>query len=70
MRPPSAPATDDQIGEWTSTVRTTGLGFRLNGAPSDSTAWPLILHELMQALDPPSQSAGDELPGGIFGARA
>jgi hypothetical protein len=51
--PPSAPATDDQIAEWASTVRTTGLGFRLNGAPSDTTAWPLILHELMAALGPP-----------------
>src|SRR5580700_8844992 len=39
---PSAPATDDQIAEWTSTVRATGLGLRLNGAPSESTAWPLI----------------------------
>jgi hypothetical protein len=50
---PSAPATDDQIAEWTSTVRATGLGLRLNGAPSESTAWPLILHELMEALGPP-----------------
>ena len=30
-----------------------GLAFRLNGEPSDSTAWPLILHELMEALGPP-----------------
>jgi uncharacterized Zn-binding protein involved in type VI secretion len=51
--PPSTPATDDQIAEWTTTVRVAGLGSRLNGAPSDSTAWPLILHELMAALGPP-----------------
>jgi hypothetical protein len=51
--PPSTPASDDQVAEWKSAVRSTGLGHRLNGAPSDGTTWPLVLHELMGALGLP-----------------
>ena len=51
--PPSAPASHAQIAEWTSTVQSTGLGVGMNSAPSDSTAWPLVLHALMETLGPP-----------------
>jgi hypothetical protein len=52
--PPSAPpASDAQLAQWKTTIRTTGLGVRLNGAPSGSTAWPLVLHDLMGTLGPP-----------------
>jgi hypothetical protein len=51
--PPSAPASEAQIAEWTSTVHSTGLGVGLKGGPSGGTAWPLVLHELMEALGPP-----------------
>ena len=51
--PPSPPASEAQLAQWRSTVQNTGLGARLNGAPSSSTAWPLVLHELMTDLGPP-----------------
>jgi hypothetical protein len=51
--PPAPPASDAQLAQWKSAVRSTGLGARLNGAPSNGTAWPLVLHDLMAALGPP-----------------
>ena len=52
-RPASAPASDADLAKWKSNVRSAGLGVGLNRAPSDSTAWPLVLHELMETLGPP-----------------
>jgi hypothetical protein len=52
--PPSAPpASDAQLAQWKSKIRSTGLGVRLNDAPSAATAWPLVLHDLMGTLGPP-----------------
>jgi hypothetical protein len=51
--PASAPASDLQVAEWKSTVRTTGLGVGLRSAPSAATPWALVLHELMDAIGPP-----------------
>jgi hypothetical protein len=51
--PPSVPASHAQIAEWMSTVQGSGLGAGLRVEPTVSTAWPLVLHELMEALGPP-----------------
>jgi len=51
--PPSSPASDAQLAQWKSTVRSTGLGVRLSDVPSDGTAWPFVLHELMSAVGSP-----------------
>ena len=51
--PPSQPASDAQLAQWKSTVRSSGLGVRMSDAPSERTAWPLVLHELMSVVGPP-----------------
>jgi len=50
---PSAPASDAQLAQWKSTARSNGLGSGLRTAPSPATAWPLVLHELMETVGPP-----------------
>ena len=52
--PPSAPpASDAQLAQWKSSVRTNGLGSGLRTASSSTTAWPLVLHGLMETVGPP-----------------
>jgi hypothetical protein len=51
--PSSVPASDVQVADWKSTVRTTGLGVGLRTAPSGATPWALVLHKLMDAMGPP-----------------
>ena len=51
--PSSAPASDAQLAQWKTVVRTSGLGSGLRAAPSETTAWALVLHELMDTVGPP-----------------
>jgi hypothetical protein len=50
---PPPPASAADVAQWKSAVASTGLGPRLDAAPSETTAWPLVLHELMTALGAP-----------------
>ncbi|MHB8696306.1 MAG: hypothetical protein ACYDHH_34260 [Solirubrobacteraceae bacterium] len=52
---PAPPASDAQLAQWKSTVRTNGLGSGLTSAPSSATAWPFVLHELMETVGPPRE---------------
>lgn len=51
--PQAEPASDAEVAHWKSAVRTNGLGAGFKAAPSVQTAWPLVLHELMDAVRPP-----------------
>ncbi len=54
-RPSLPPASDAQVAQWKSKVRSAGLGLRLSDATSEGSASLLILHELMSALGPPRE---------------
>lgn len=51
--PRSDRASETEIAQWANGVRSSGLGAGLRTEPSKSTAWSLVLHELMDALGPP-----------------
>ncbi|MGH7298516.1 MAG: hypothetical protein ACRELB_26485, partial [Polyangiaceae bacterium] len=51
--PPADRASDADLAAWKDSVRARGLGAGLRLAPSDTTAWPLVLHQIMETVGPP-----------------